>query len=141
MCHQYWDVGQISFRLFLVLIEIVKFFLFCFFCLFFVFIFFCFVFFWGGGNYTCLQSIETETVFTKTEMINEWNINFLKKNDQNSKSTKIKALFTKTKMNNSLLNTGMSDGSIIHWLCLLQRGKTLLKNGVLWVCIYLTPPL
>ena len=34
-----------------------------------------------------IESIETQTVFPKTEMNNEWNINFLENNVMNAKET------------------------------------------------------
>ena len=47
----------------------------------------------------CSKSIETEAVFTKIKMNDEWNIHFLKTR-VGLKSIKTEAVFTKTEMNN-----------------------------------------
>ena len=44
------------------------------------------------------KSIGTEAVFTKTEMNNEWNINFFFEYMLCAKSIKIKVVFTKTEL-------------------------------------------
>ena len=46
------------------------------------------------------KSIETEAVFTKTEMNNEWNVDFLQNTSCVDKSIETEAVFTKTEINN-----------------------------------------
>ena len=48
----------------------------------------------------CSWSIETEAVFTKTEMNKEWNFTFLQKHEMCSWSIETEAVFTKREMNN-----------------------------------------
>ena len=47
-----------------------------------------------------LKSIKSETVFTKTDMIKEGNVNFLQNTSYVEKSIESEAVLTKTEMNN-----------------------------------------
>ena len=54
---------------------------------------------WFSSKYElCWKSIETEAVFTKTEMNNEWNVDFSLKYELSRKSIDTEAVFTKTEM-------------------------------------------
>ena len=48
----------------------------------------------------CSKSVETKAVFIKTEMNNEWNINFLRNTKLHSKRIETEAVYLKTEMNN-----------------------------------------
>ena len=50
---------------------------------------------------SCVEKrLETEAVFTKTEMNNEWNVHFLPSASYVEKRLETEAVFTKTEMNN-----------------------------------------
>ena len=48
----------------------------------------------------CHKSIEFEAVFTKIEMINEWNVYFFSEYKVCHKSAEFESVFTKIEMNN-----------------------------------------